>query len=373
MRIGINAVNQPLGGGLASLRQLFSEWDRVGLLATDRMVVFASRAAASRLKESFPRAAQLIAVPVADKGPAGRLLAEQIMLPRLLKRHEIDVLFCPGNTMPLRTAVPCVTTFQNAAPFCNVRNVPLSLRVRWLVLGALMRQSALRSHRVIFLSRFFLDLFVDRFGFDPKRAVVIYRSGFLPENVRAGSERGNEVVSVSHFYPYKNLLELVEGFLAARRARKAPWTLVLAGGEFVGDYGEQLRARIRALGATDAEIRMPGAVSENEVLTLLQSAGIFAFSSVCENCPTALVEALRVGAPIACSNVGVMPEIAGDAAEYFDPYSPADIERVLGILMDRPDRRTALEKAAVARAAHFPTPGQAAAQTLAVIRSAAAG
>src|SRR5258706_4113387 len=158
MRIGINAVNQPEGGSLANLRQLFREWERAGLLGSDQIVVFASAAAATRLREFFPRETVLVPVPVADKGLVGRLVAEQFKLPALLRRHEIDVLFCPGNTMPLSTSVPCVTTFQNAAPFCDGPYASRELPVRWLVLGSLMRQSARRSRRVVFLSRFFLDM-----------------------------------------------------------------------------------------------------------------------------------------------------------------------------------------------------------------------
>jgi glycosyltransferase involved in cell wall biosynthesis len=234
-----------------------------------------------------------------------------------------------------------------------------------------MRQSAGRSRRVIFLSRFFLEMFVSRFGFDRSRAALIYRSGFLGDTPTVRPSRAKEILSVSHFYPYKNLLELVEGFLAARRARSEPWTLLLAGGEFVGDYGERVRERLRVLRATEDEVRILGDVAPSEVTGLLLRCGIFAFSSTCENCPTALVEALRVGAPIACSNVGVMPEIAGEAAEYFNPYSPADIERALGVLMDQPDRRAALASAAAARSGIFPGPAQSAAETLNVVRSAA--
>jgi len=371
MRIGINAVNQPQGGSLANLRQLFAEWGRGGLLGADEIIVFASAAAASRLRDSFPPNALVIDVSAADKGLAGRLWAEQVALPRLLRRHAVDVLFCPGNTMPLRTAVPCVTTFQNAAPFCEVRNAGWALRFRWLVLGALMRQSAQRSRKVIFLSRFFLDLFVSRFGFDPRRGVLIYRSGFLPERSTDDEPRHQEILSISHFYPYKNLIELAEGFVAARRKRSASWILLLAGGEFVGDYGNRLRARLRSLGAGDDEVRILGNITAREITDMLRRCGIFAFSSVCENCPTALVEALRAGAPIACSNAGVMPEIAGDAAEYFDSYSPTDIERALGILMDQPERRASLSKAASARGTQFPDAAHAAAKTLEVIRSAA--
>jgi glycosyltransferase involved in cell wall biosynthesis len=371
MNIGINAVNQPQGGSLANLRQLFREWQRGGLLNSDQLTVFASKVAAGRLTDSLPPEARLIAVPAADSGLTGRLFAEQVRLPTLLREHQIDVLFCPGNTMPLATTVPCVTTFQNAAPFCGLRNVSPALRLRWLVLGTLMRGSAWRSRRVIFLSRYFLELFVNRFGFDRNRANVIYRSGFLTDIPKTGSPRRDEVVSISHFYPYKNIVELVEGFLAARRARNAPWVLLLAGGEFVDDYGNQIRERLRSLGADDAEVRILGDVSPPEVAHLLERCGIFAFSSVCENCPTALVEALRAGAPIASSNLGVMPEIAGEAAEYFDPYSAADIERALGMLMDQPGRRAELAQAALARAGRFPTAAQSASETLAIIRTAA--
>ena len=371
MRIGINAVNQPQGGSLANLRQLFGEWKRAGLLGSDQIVVFASTTAAKRLRDSIPQDSLIVHVPIADRGLAGRLFAEQVRLPRLMHSNAIDVLFCPGNTMPIRTAVPCVTTFQNAAPYCDVRNAPWSLRFRWLVLGTLMRQSARRSQRVIFLSRFFLDLFVSRFGFDPRRAVLIYRSGFLSRSQSAAPSRNREILSVSHFYPYKNILELVEGFVAARRARNASWVLVLAGGEFVGDYGNRVRDRLRTLNAGDDEVRILGDLAPAEIERLLQRCGIFAFSSVCENCPTALIEALRVGAPIACSNVGVMPEIAGDAAEYFDPYSPRDIERALGRLMDDPARREQLASVALLRTPLFPDPARAAAETLDVIRSAA--
>ena len=34
-----------------------------------------------------------------------------------------------------------------------------------------------------------------------------------------------------------------------------------------------------------------------------------------------LLEAMAAGCPVACSNASSLPEVAGDAAEFFDPYN----------------------------------------------------
>jgi glycosyltransferase involved in cell wall biosynthesis len=45
---------------------------------------------------------------------------------------------------------------------------------------------------------------------------------------------------------------------------------------------------------------------------------------------------MRRGVPVACSRASALPEVAGDAARYFDPYSVSDIgDAVLELLDDR--------------------------------------
>ena len=55
----------------------------------------------------------------------------------------------------------------------------------------------------------------------------------------------------------------------------------------------------------------------------------FLFPSTVENFPNILVEGLSSGAPTFASKLGPMPEIAGDAASYFDPYDTDDIARAI--------------------------------------------
>src|SRR5579884_2960552 len=85
-----------------------------------------------------------------------------------------------------------------------------------------MRATAKSATRVVFISRYFRDLFVERFGFDPRRSEVILRACTV--DGRASAEvhetlgiRRPFVLSVSNINPYKNLVELVEAFARAVR------------------------------------------------------------------------------------------------------------------------------------------------------------
>lgn len=58
-----------------------------------------------------------------------------------------------------------------------------------------------------------------------------------------------------------------------------------------------------------------------------------------------ILEAQSVGVPIAASNVSSLPEIAGDAAVYFDPRSVDDMTRALReICVDRKLRQELVER-----------------------------
>ena len=64
------------------------------------------------------------------------------------------------------------------------------------------------------------------------------------------------------------------------------------------------------------------------------TATVFALPSLEEGFGLPLLEAMRRGVPVACSNISSLPEVVGPAAELFDPYDVDDmraaIARVLG-------------------------------------------
>jgi glycosyltransferase involved in cell wall biosynthesis len=59
-----------------------------------------------------------------------------------------------------------------------------------------------------------------------------------------------------------------------------------------------------------------------------------------ENMPNILLETMAAGLPVACSNLGPMPEVLKDAGLYFDPQNPIEIANAIRQYLDFPDLRT---------------------------------
>jgi glycosyltransferase involved in cell wall biosynthesis len=93
------------------------------------------------------------------------------------------------------------------------------------------------------------------------------------------------------------------------------------------------------------DIHITGRVSQLELEKIMGSAFALTFVSYFEGFGIPLVEAMECEVPIICSNVSCMPEIAGDAALYVDPFKVEDIADKLVELYSNPALvRTIIEK-----------------------------
>lgn len=62
-----------------------------------------------------------------------------------------------------------------------------------------------------------------------------------------------------------------------------------------------------------------GYVSDQDLVNYFANAAVFVYPSLYEGFGLPILEAFYHGAPVACSNTSSLPEVAGDAAVYFDP------------------------------------------------------
>ena len=66
-----------------------------------------------------------------------------------------------------------------------------------------------------------------------------------------------------------------------------------------------------------------------------------------------IIEAMASGTPVTCSNASSLPEVADDAALYFDPYDIDSIEESISEMIKNPQLRKYFIEKGYARAKEF--------------------
>ena len=100
-----------------------------------------------------------------------------------------------------------------------------------------------------------------------------------------------------------------------------------------------------------------------------QTATMLVYPSLYEGFGLPPLEAMACGCPVVCSKTASLPEVCGEAAEYFDPTSEEEMAAKIAYLLGNDERREELSRAGIAKAAEYSW-GRMADQTAAVYRRA---
>ena len=99
--------------------------------------------------------------------------------------------------------------------------------------------------------------------------------------------------------------------------------------------------RARDLGVEES-VRWPSIdhyVTDAELDALFAASALFVHPALLEGFGMLPLEAMARGVPVACSNAGSLPEVAGDAAAYFHPLDVEEMGSVIARLLDDPALR----------------------------------
>jgi glycosyltransferase involved in cell wall biosynthesis len=116
---------------------------------------------------------------------------------------------------------------------------------------------------------------------------------------------------------------------------------------------------------------MLGTIPADDLVALYGSAWALVFPSLFEGIGMPVLEALQYGVPVISSNVTCLPEVAGDAALYFDPTRVEAIVEALVTAHRHPELLDRCRQAAPAQLERFSWPR--AARTYVACYRAAAG
>ena len=299
--------------------------------------------------------ADVVTVPVHARNRAEWVRGEQQLLPRLARRAGVDVLHSLASTAPAAGRFRRVVTIHDL----HYRVVPdAHFGVRGLGMRVLVPLAANRSHRIIAISQS-TAADIDRYLRVPASLVDVIPEGVgasinaepEPEALlreRHGLGERRVALSVSAKRHHKNLLRLLEALAAIATAGRP--VLVIPG--YPTPHELELRERARALGIED-DVRFLDWVSAAELEGLYALADVFVFPSLYEGFGLPVLEAMRRGVPVACSDRSSLPEVAGTAALLFDPEDPRAITAVMQRILGDPSEAQRLRAAGRKQAARF--------------------
>lgn len=277
-------------------------------------------------------------------------------LPWRLRRERIDVIHAPADRgLPVWSPCPRVVTVHDSYERSNWRALfPGRKRKAWYWKNELVNRWC--ADAVLTVSDTTRDALVG-LGVAPEGRV---RRVYLApaEEFRAAPDPGDAQVRANHRVraPYllfvggydsrKNVAALVEAFAGAELPGHQ---LVVAG---LHRYGYAELVHRWQNHACFSRLRLIEVRTE-DLPALYRGAELFVNPSVWESFSFPLVEAMACGTPIVAARRTAIPEIAGDAAIYFDPDEPEAMARLLERAAADSDLREALRARGFARVQQF--------------------
>ncbi|CAN5166769.1 glycosyltransferase family 1 protein [soil metagenome] len=300
---------------------------------------------------------------VVDSGISGHnraawAIGEVFRVDRAARRLGADLLHTPANLGPTHPRVPVVATVHDLLPFRHPEWVPdqrTGSLLRWM-----LKHSALRATHILTDSEASRADIEEVFRISADRITVTPLAAGTATPL-TGVERSRDLIfSPGNRMPHKNIPALLEALTLIPEASRP--RLIVTGSL----DNDPLRAIVERL-ALAPWVTLSGWMSNEELERTYAEAALVVFPTQFEGFGLPILEAMTRGCPVACSDLPVLREVAGDAAAYFDQHSPASIAATIVDLLAKPAALEALAADGLIRSAAFSW-DRVAEQTLEVFR-----
>ena len=373
MRIAINAAFLSRGGmgGLETYAR-----ELVAALSRRRDIELLLLLSRTLAGDPLARAVEVALLPVDPRKRLDWVRADQLEVPRLVRRLGVDLVHSLASTGPAFGRVRRVVTVHDLA-FARFPRTHFGPRA--LGMALLVPAAARTATRVIVPSRATRDEVVRLLRVPSERVDVVPEGlGQVPVNatrssgevaVNTATEARSPAsthdlpsalrarlaaaprpvaLSVSAKRPHKNLERLLRAIALIPRERRP--LLVLPG--YATPYERELERLAERSGIADHVVFL-GWLPPEQLDAVYRIASLFVFPSLYEGFGLPVLEAMARGVPVATSDRASLPEVAGPAALYFDPLSEASIAASIERLLFDRELAAALRRAGLERARQF--------------------
>lgn len=264
---------------------------------------------------------------------------EQLLLPRILRRMQVDLFHSPTFSAPVLLCCPTIMTIHDLIHLIFPCNYSLFHRAYYRLV---VKTAARRSKKLLTISEASKGDLIRYLGL-PEKKVSVIPNGVDPgcqpildqDAVRKSLKSKWGITEtfllwVGNPKPHKNVGGVLRAFqtFVARDSRTTGMVVV-------GVSHDEALAKLSDSRLLEGVIFIPW-IKDQDLWELYSGAALFVYPSLYEGFGFPPLEAMACGCPVITSNVSSLPEVVGDAAILVDPN---DIEGMAGaikrVLTDR--------------------------------------
>ena len=277
---------------------------------------------------------------------------EQIEFPRLLGQ-EFSALWSPHYNIPIFSRVPQLVTVHDIAHLAEPK--ARGGIIRQLYARLVFEMVRRKAKGICFVSQFsraeFSRVIGDPRGgqyITPNAPAKIWRdAGLFPSDIRPMDRK--YIIYVGNVKPHKNLQGLLNAFALLKDRTDLDLVIVGKKDGFLHGDNETEQYALKF----GERVHFTGQISDAELIDWVRHAVALVFPSFYEGFGIPPLEAMAVGCPAVVSDIPALRETCGDAAIYFDPFSPEQIAAALESVSNDTQKRSSLIESGYKRQAEY--------------------
>lgn len=268
---------------------------------------------------------------------------EQLGFLRYLNKLSADLVHFCMPQQPILYTKPHVTTVHDMTLLKTYNSDKnwLMFHAKQFVGKFVFKRVGKTSAHILAPSEFTKQEYARFANISPKKITVTYEAAGI-KDTRAKQYKlpyKKFLLYVGQQSDYKNIKRLMQAHQAL--LKKYPdLGLVLVGAKNASAKQNEAWAKKNSY----TNILFTGFVSNEELAWLFQNCSTYIFPSLMEGFGLPGLEAMAYGAPVASSNATCLPEVYGDAAEYFDPLDVGAMAKSIESIISNEALRVALVK-----------------------------
>jgi glycosyltransferase involved in cell wall biosynthesis len=342
--VNLTAIGPDLVGGTS--RYAVSLFEGMARLVAEggvaaRLEGIAQPAAAQHFS---PRARSYLAPTPRLGNRYARVAYERVVLPHRLRRRRTAALVNPIFTGPTKGARRVATVIHDL----YFRTIPQMVEpARRRYLEAMVPRMVRGSDVVVAISDHTAQSIRAAWPGRAERVVTVHSAARELPDAQPMAWRCPYILFVGVALPNKNV-DCIVAAVADLRAKGCTVDLIHIG----SDPDRLMAAAVSRYGAQDFVSTLPTA-DDATLASAYRGAVALVIASVAEGFCLPVLEAQNAGTPVCATRCGALPEVAGEAALYFDPDQADVLAQHVQTLLDCPERRAELADKGHTNAARF--------------------